>query len=357
MVNNIDSKIADPKFDYLPFLPSELRGVNWCAHPLDGKLLLFDRDTGLNVLLDGEETRHLRRVAPRTLLVAVTNVCNLTCHFCYRDLQSRSLWRYESLLEFCQQADEWGVLELALGGGEPTLFPRWTDFINEVYETTRLCVNFTTNGTQLSEDMLRAIAGKYGNIRLSLYEDNHWSQTIALLVKHQARFGVNWLISPAELDTIEDKFGLLLALGVRDFLLLSYKGEDTSLHFKREDYGRLATFVNKVYAKLGSAVQLKLDVCWGHMLPDVPRLFEEDDCGAGDGFLSITSDKHIKPCSFHHLSIPFATMNDLRAYWEQRRLARQAALTGGCARLPERGLDEQGQPKMTLKVFANRIVS
>lgn len=253
-----DSLVAQ----FAHFLPAPLRSISWRAHPLDGKLLLFDRDTGLNLLLEGEETQHLRRVAPRTLLIAVTNACNLTCGFCYRDLESRSLWRYDTLMQFCRELDEWGVLEVAFGGGEPMLFPRWPEFICELYETTHLCINFTTNGTLLTEDFLRAIAGKYGNIRVSLYEDNDWERTVGLLVCCNARFGVNWLITPGELATIESKFARLLALGVRDFLFLSYKGEDTALHFKREDYARLAAFVNRAYAQLGQAVQLKLDVCW-----------------------------------------------------------------------------------------------
>lgn len=63
---------------FLVYLSSQLRDLRWHPHLLDGKLLLFDRDTGLNVLLEGDETRHLQRVAPRTLLIAVTNACNLT---------------------------------------------------------------------------------------------------------------------------------------------------------------------------------------------------------------------------------------------------------------------------------------
>ena len=114
---------------YRGFLPPEVRGLPWRTHPMDGKLLLFERDTGLNALLEGDETAHLRRIAPRTLLVAITNACNLTCDFCYRDLENRSLWRYETLLDFCRAADEWGVLECAFGGGEPMLFPRWAEFI------------------------------------------------------------------------------------------------------------------------------------------------------------------------------------------------------------------------------------
>src|SRR5579872_6935690 len=116
------------------YLPPQLRALPWQVHPLDGKLLLFERNTGLNILLDGEETQHLLRTAPRTLLIAVTNACNLTCPFCYRDLASASTWRYDTLLKFCQDADRWGVLEVAFGGGEPTVFPRWQEFMVELYE-------------------------------------------------------------------------------------------------------------------------------------------------------------------------------------------------------------------------------
>ncbi len=324
---------------YKSFLPEDLRQLPWRAHPLDGKLLLYNRDTGLNVLLEGEETSHFRRVAPRALLTAVTNACDLACPFCYRDQRARSRWTYEALLDFCQQADRWGVLEVAFGGGEPLLFPRWADFIGELYETTRLSINFTTNGTRLTSDFLQRIAGKYGQIRLSLYEDNHWTDTLRLLVENGARFGINWLITPRELDRIETMFVQLLALDVRDFLLISYKGADPALHLDEGAYGRLADFINGICRQLGTQVQIKLDACWGNALADVPRLFVEDDCGAGDAILSITSDKRIKPCSFHHLSIPFDTFDEVRAYWERVRLAREAAHIAGCARLPNRGIE------------------
>jgi hypothetical protein len=323
---------------YSDHLPPALRHLGWQTHPLDGALLLFERDTGLNVKLEGEETADLQRTAPRTLLIAVTNICNLQCPFCYRDLTSPSAWTYESLLEFCQQASDWGVLEVAFGGGEPTLFKDWAGFINTLYATSRLCINFTTNGMFLSEDFLRSVEGKVGNIRLSLYDTNHWAQTIERLVGCGARFGVNWLITPDDLPTLETKFLRLLGMGVRDFLLLSYKGSDMRMHFRGGDYDTLAALINKLHAAVGDSAQIKLDSCWGEMLPSVPRLFDTPDCGAGDDFLSITSDKHIKPCSFHHWTIPFETLADVRRFWVTQRRARLEANIAGCARLPLRAL-------------------
>jgi MoaA/NifB/PqqE/SkfB family radical SAM enzyme len=329
---------------FLMFLPPELRFLSWRAHPLDGKLLLFERNTGLNVLLEGEETAELRRVAPRTLMIAVTNLCNLSCHFCYRNLKSPSEWTYDSLLEFCRQASHWGVLEVAFGGGEPMLFKRWEQFIHELYETSGLCINFTTNGMLLTDAFLQSIAGKYGNIRVSLYDTNDWETTVRRLVANGARFGVNWLITPEELPHIEAKFLNLLSLGVHDFLLLSYKGGDPAMHLSRSQYDEFAAFVNKVYKALNGLAQIKLDVCWGDTLASVPHLFEMSDCSAGDEFLSITSDKRIKPCSFHHWAIPFQTLDDVRAYWDKQHLNRQAAAIGGCARLPDRALTVEGMP-------------
>lgn len=339
---------------YLNFLPPELRRIPWRIQPLDGKLLLFDRASGLNVLLEGDETAHIRRVAPRTLLIALTNACNLTCAFCYRDVDSRSLWRYESLMQFCREADEWGVLEVAFGGGEPMLFPRWSEFINELYDTTGLCINFTTNGTLLTEQFLREIAGKIGQIRVSLYDDNDWPNTVKLLARSSARFGVNWMISPAELPNIERKFGQLVALGVRDFLLIGYKGDDASLHLRPDEIRQFSAFINKVHNALGSIVTLKLDVCWGDALPDVPRLFTSSDCGAGDDFLSITSDKHVKGCSFMATptALAFDTIDDLRRIWDSLRTSRRPAYTGGCARLPNRGLNEGGSTSAYIDLAA-----
>ena len=75
------------------------------------------------------------------------------------------------LMKFCQEASEWGVLEVAFGGGEPTLFKNWQGFIHELYETSGLCINFTTNGMLLSEEMIKGIEGNSGRDALLSLEE------------------------------------------------------------------------------------------------------------------------------------------------------------------------------------------
>jgi hypothetical protein len=70
-------------------LPPALAGLR--RFPLDGALLLFDRDSGLNALCDGPETAELRQIAPRVVQFGITNRCNLACSFCSRDLAAESV--------------------------------------------------------------------------------------------------------------------------------------------------------------------------------------------------------------------------------------------------------------------------
>lgn len=320
--------------DYTPLIPPSLRHLPLRPYPLDEKLLLFDRDSGMNFLLEGAETTHLRQEAPRSLLIAVTNACNMSCTFCYRDLKSASKWRYDSLLEFCREADKWGVLEIAFGGGEPTLFPNWSDFLCELYDSSALCLNFTTNGLRINDRFLDAIRGKYGQIRLSLYDDNDYVTTINTLVQSGARFGVNWMITPHGIPEIRSRFTELYEAGVRDFLLLRPKGLDFKMHLNGHQLAIVEESLTSLYECFGHKASIKLDVCWGNCFKNIPVLFPSGDCGAADEFLSITSDRRVKVCSFQETSvgIPFDSLQDVRAYWESHRGLRQAANINGCAR-------------------------
>lgn len=302
--------------------------------PLDGKLLVFDRETGENQLWTGDETAHLRQRAPRVLQVAITNVCNKTCAFCYRPLDADSGWTFEALIELARFCDRWGVLELALGGGEPTVFPRFVELVHTIYQETKLCVNFTTNGSQLTPAMLRALRGKFGQLQLSIYDDDDYLTTIELLVAERATFGLNYLVTPARLGTLEADLWAFTERGVRDVLLLSYKGPAPALHLTPAQQRVFDASVARVHARLGARLDLKVDVCWGDRLHATPRLFETGDCGAGSLFLSITSDRRVLACSFADDGIEFTAPEELPGIWERLRTERPAAPKTGCARLP-----------------------
>ncbi len=67
---------------------------------LDGARLFFDRKTGKNIHMRGKESAHLQQHAPRVVQLSITNACNKRCGFWYRDLDSKSRWDFDSLLDF-----------------------------------------------------------------------------------------------------------------------------------------------------------------------------------------------------------------------------------------------------------------
>lgn len=108
--------------------------------PLDGALLLFDRETGLNALCDGTETANLRQVAPRVVQFGITNNCNLACTFCSRDVMASSAWTADDAFSLLAELANVGVLEVAFGGGEPWLFPGFGKLVRRWQSTLRLMV-------------------------------------------------------------------------------------------------------------------------------------------------------------------------------------------------------------------------
>ncbi len=311
-------------------------GMRWLA--LDGALLGFDRKTGRNCLMRGPETAHLVQKAPRVMQLSLTNSCNKSCGFCYRPPEAQSLWTIDSTVEFARFISDWGVLELALGGGEPTVFPRFPELIDRLWRETDLAISFTTNGTRLSEELLDSVEGKVGQIQVSVYEDEDLDVIIERLVRRKIRFGLNYLVTPKRLQTLDLDILRFAEKGVRDVLLLSYKGSE-QLHLNPAELVSLDQRIVRLHELLKDKLQLKVDVCWSSRLPLSPQLFYDDDCRAGSVFLSITSDRKVLSCSFADGSIPFTELSELPTIYSELKAAKSPAYKAGCGRLVNFGVD------------------
>jgi hypothetical protein len=310
--------------------------------PLDSSLLLFDRETGTNMLFDGPELAHLRMRAPRSVMFGITNKCNLACAFCSRDVHADSAWTADEAFAMLAGLADAGILEVAFGGGEPFAFRGFDGLVSRLHDETPLAVHATTNGLLLTPERLRTLRGKLGELRLSLYDDNDWRRTVALLVSEQVRFGVNLLVLPERLDALETLVLEIFALGCRDVLLLSYNGPDRALHLGEAQSADLANRVAVLHRALRGRGRVSLSVCWGDRMAPVPRYLDRQGCGAGRDFVVLTSDKRMMPCSFHHLSFPVRTAADVLAVWNGRAgdLASPSSVPG-CARLADYGLEER----------------
>lgn len=318
-------------------VPSALAGMR--RYALDDALLLFDRRTGLTAVCDGPETAGLRMRVPRVVQFAITNACNLACVFCSRDAAAASAWTADAAFALLSGLSERGVLEVAFGGGEPLAFKGFTALVRRLHDETELAVSLTTNGTLLSDAALAALAPCVGQVRLSVYDDVDHRPLLARLAASGVRFGVNWLVTPARLASVEAVALDLVARGCRDLLLLSYNGHDDAMHLSRAQSDELAGRVERLSRALGGRARVKLDVCWGERMEAVPQLFGTRPCAAGREFVVITSDRRMSACSFHHRSFAVEGADDvLRAWRDERDALASPAEQPGCARAEGFGL-------------------
>lgn len=310
------------------------------AYLLDGALLFFDRETGTNVRFDGDELSSLRQESPRSVQFAITNICNLACAFCSRDQRAASEWTASDAFDFLHELAEWGVLEVAFGGGEPLAFRGFCELVARLHDETPLALHATTNGLLLTPSRVAALRGKLGELRLSLYDDNDWRRSVALLCDSGVRFGVNLLVLPERLAMLEALVFELIERGCRDLLLLSYNGFDRGRHLSRAQSEDLAERVRVLHRAVGHFARISLDVCWGERMSSVPRLFDRTDCGAGRDYVVVTSDKRLAACSFHDRSFQITGASDVVEVWNaQRAVLQSASGVPGCARARNFGLE------------------
>ena len=128
----------------------------------------FDRANGNNILINELLLPEADwTVAPRQISVALTNICDLHCKFCYAPKIKASL-PFDYLKKWLKEIDQLGTFGVGFGGGEPTLYPKFAEICEFTANETDLAVTFTTHGHRLTDDLLSNLKGNVNFIRISI---------------------------------------------------------------------------------------------------------------------------------------------------------------------------------------------
>ncbi len=175
--------------------------------------------------------------APLVAHWAVTYRCNLACSFCYsesRPDREREPAR-EIRIRIVQRLADWGVFEVALGGGEPTILADFPELLSAIRHCG-LVPNVTTNGVLNSEKILHALAEHAGTVHLSADRSDlldaargkgvsaRIKETAQRLSAFHVRWGVNLLLTPHNTRSLRRSFVELQDLGANAITLLRPKG-------------------------------------------------------------------------------------------------------------------------------------
>jgi MoaA/NifB/PqqE/SkfB family radical SAM enzyme len=105
---------------------------------------------------------------PSTLAIFLTTHCNLNCFICRREgfrgqhMEFHNLSKLESAIKFAKTID-------LTGWGEPLVYPKFENALNYICSVNPgQVIQFTTNGTRLSEHYAKLLAGHLQSVIISV---------------------------------------------------------------------------------------------------------------------------------------------------------------------------------------------
>jgi len=246
--------------------------------------------------------------APESIHVEITEKCPLSCPMCYKTSTCSEL-PIELLLDIIRQAGDMGVFQIALGGGEPLVYPELLTAIGEI-ASYKMASSITTSGAGLTctrvEELTQAglnhiqisLNGSSGAIH-STSRDRFDSglEALNILQKSDVSYGVNWVARMDNIDDFPQMTRLAKAYNVGNINILRYK---PSLS---EDYNTVALSAEKTlllarYIKYEKGVRIKVDSAFSNLRCKLNgRTSFMSGCGAGRRFLAVGACGAYMPCS------------------------------------------------------------
>jgi MoaA/NifB/PqqE/SkfB family radical SAM enzyme len=194
-------------------------------------LHVFNRITGLNVLIDEVPVpTALWSRAPRHVSIALTNRCDLACAHCFAP-KSRGELPFDTLSRWLTELDANGTLGVGFGGGEPTLYRRFSELCRHAARETTLSVTFTTHGHHIDSALADELRGAVHFIRVSMdgvgdtYESIRRRSFPALqnrlqLIRGIANFGINIVVNERTMPELNEVAAVAADAGAIELLLL-----------------------------------------------------------------------------------------------------------------------------------------
>ena len=210
--------------------------------------------TGLNILIDEVlPPENKWSQAPRQISIALTNVCDLHCDFCYAPKVKASL-QLDQLKKWIKELDQLGTLAIGFGGGEPTLYPHFSRICEYTANETDLAVTFTTHGHRLTDTLLADLKGNVHFIRISIdgvgatYEKFCGRKFDKLIERiERARqitsLGFNVVINDLTIQELDKVTEIAEKFDISEVLLLPQQATETVKGLSKDSYEQMTKWI------------------------------------------------------------------------------------------------------------------
>ncbi|MFX0077358.1 MAG: radical SAM protein [Candidatus Hermodarchaeota archaeon] len=252
----------------------------------------------------------LKTSSPLIVNLAINNYCNLDCCYCYSlneienprvDLSLDDL--NFLLFEFRKNR----VIQVAVGGGEPTLHPNFGEILRRLRVEGGIVPNYTTNGTTLTSEVLNASKKYCGAVAVSYSEEreNQIDNAIRKLQKFGIQTHLNVIMLKSRIPNLAAIAEKYAKLGVSNIILLLFKpiGRGSNLTQEIPDTSD-AKPLNQELIKIFSfnkkyGLILSIDACSSFIFKDF-QMLSSSIGGCTSALYSCCVDYNLKmrPCSF-----------------------------------------------------------
>lgn len=319
--------------------------------------VIFNKKTGYFVRAEdkGYPEPLWSKHAPELLDISITNWCDKGCSFCYR--KSTVLGNHMSVDDYSKimsQSKEAGVLQVAIGGGNPNQHPEFEEILKITYENG-IVPCYTTNGRGLTDSVLKATKKYCGSVAISAYEPysefrGHLEKLFSYEIKANIHFvidsqsidqAINWLIEPPE-----------FLQGINSIIFLNYKpiGRKPNLSLLLKDQSKIKWFF-KLVDKNENSFKIGFDSCSisgvARYLNVSSSFFEGCDAGRFSAF--IDENLRMFPCSFMTNTDWYGDLNinSLTEIWRNNKYFqkyRNKIINNGCYSCPQQSTCMGGCP-------------
>jgi MoaA/NifB/PqqE/SkfB family radical SAM enzyme len=262
-------------------------------------LHFYDRTRGLHILADEVRIPSKDRdEGPEVISIAVTNVCDLSCAFCYAP-KNRHMLSIPEIVHWSRELDQLGTLEVAFGGGEPTLFPGLAEACRTIWTETKLGISITTHGHHLNEQLRESLKGFVSVVRVSidapepLYSSIRGLPLVRVLtnirqMKGDVPIGINTVVNAQTLDGLDELAVIVRDLGAVDWLLLP-EIENGEFTLSDPEWQRLDNWIlsRSNDLNLRTTTNAKAHLTGPFLLEDVP-----------EDYAHISSNGYLRRCSY-----------------------------------------------------------